>query len=44
MRKGNADGALRLLKKNMLNGILPLTNEIRKMLKQKHPKPNETTS
>ena len=35
--KGNLNGALKLLMNNMLNGILPLTDETLQLLKQKHP-------
>ena len=35
MRKGNVNGALRLLTNNMSNGILPLSNETLPMLSLK---------
>ena len=37
MRKGNVNGALKLLTSNMKNGILPLNDSTLNMLKQKHP-------
>ena len=42
MNKGNAIGALKLLKENISNGILPLNDKTLTMLKQKHPEANET--
>ena len=44
MRKANPSGAFKLLKESMPNGILSFTEKILKMLKQKHPKPNDKTS
>ena len=41
MNKGNVNGVLKLLTENMSNGILPLTDNTLKMLKQKHPETNE---
>ena len=40
MQKGNVNGAIKLLTNNMQNGILPLTKETIKLLKQKHPDPS----
>ena len=37
MRKGNVNGALKLLTNNMSNGILPLTDETLHLLRTKHP-------
>ncbi len=39
MSKGNVNGAIKLLSRNMSNGILPLDAEIFNALKQKHPPP-----
>ena len=38
MPKGHVDSAIKLTTNNMQNGILPLTDTILKLLKQKHPK------
>ena len=37
MKKGNVNGALKLLTSNMSNGILPLDDKTLSLLKQKHP-------
>ena len=37
MVKGNVNGALKLLKSNISNGILPLDDKTLSLLKQKHP-------
>ena len=37
MKKGNINGALKLLSNNMQNGVLPLNEDTLKLLKQKHP-------
>ena len=37
MAKGNINGALKLLKNNVTNGILPLDEKKIYSLKQKHP-------
>ena len=42
MSKGNVNGALKLLTKNMSYEILPLTDKTLKMLKQKHPEANDS--
>ena len=41
MNKSNVESALKLLTNNMSNGILPLTDETLKLLKQKHPESRE---
>ena len=41
MSKDNVNGALKLLTNNMSNGILPLTDAILQLLKQKHPESRE---
>ena len=43
MRKGNVNGALKLLTNSMSNGILPLFNKTLDLLKQKHPGPKESS-
>ena len=42
MRKGNVNGALRLLINNMGNGILPLFDETLQMLNLKHLEAQQT--
>ena len=42
MVKGNVNGAIKLLSKNMQNGILPLDEETLKALRQKHPEAEPT--
>lgn len=37
MKKGNVNGALKLLTNKMQNGVLPLNDETLKILQQKHP-------
>ena len=41
MSKGNVNGALKLLTKNVSNGFLPLTDATLQLLKQKHPESRE---
>ena len=41
MSKGNVNGALKPLRNNMPNGILPLTDATLQLLKQKHPECGE---
>ena len=41
MSKGNVNGALKLLKNNMSNGILSLADATLQLLKQKHPESRE---
>ena len=41
IEKGNVDGALKLLRSNISNGILPLDNKTLSLLKQKHPASSE---
>ena len=43
VQKGNVNGALKLLTKNMNNGILPLTDETLQLLHTKHPESKEAT-
>ena len=43
MQKGNVDSAIKLITSNMQNAILPLTDTILKLLKQKYPKSAPTT-
>ena len=38
MKKGNVNGALKLLTKNIKDGILPLNGKTLNNLKEKHPK------
>ena len=38
MKKGNVNGALKLLTKNIKDGILPLNDKTLNNLKEKHPK------
>ena len=42
MAKGNINGALKLLKNNVTNGILPLDEKKIYSLKQKHPQSQPT--
>ena len=42
--KGNVNGALKLLTKSMLNGILLLYSKTLDLLIQKHPEPKESSS
>ena len=42
MTKENVNGALKLLIENMSNRILPLTDKTLHMLKQKHPRSNDS--
>ena len=44
MQKGSANGALKLLTKEMSNGILPLTEETLSQLEIKHPGNREASS
>ena len=39
MQKGNVNGALNLITNNMVGGILPLSEEVIKILVEKHPEP-----
>ena len=41
MRKGNVNGAIKLLSNNMQDGILPLNKETLDMIKLKHPEGKE---
>ena len=41
IEKGNIDGALKLLTRNISNGILPLGDKTLGPLKQKHPASSE---
>ena len=41
MSKGNLNGALKMLKNNMSNGILPLTDTTLQLLKQTYPESRE---
>ena len=41
MKKGNVNGALKLLTSNISNGILPLDDKTLSFLKQKHPASSE---
>ena len=43
MRKGDVNGAIKLLSSNMQNGILPLNEETLQMIKLKHPEAKEVS-
>ena len=43
MQEGNVNGALKPLRNNMNNGILPLTDETLQLLHTKHPESREST-
>ena len=42
-KKGNINGAIKLLTNNMQNGVLPLNEKTLELMRQKHPKVSPAT-